>query len=206
MYSPKDISRIGIVGTGIQAAKQLEILQQVTDCRDVIVWGRRQQSLEAFANRPELSPYKIQITQNMSEVCQSCDLIVTATSSPTPLIFAKDLRPGVHITAVGADQPGKQEIAAEAMQRADQILVDNLKQCLKYGDLSYAKDRVAMNKVQEIGNALHSYQRGPQAITIADLTGVAIEDVQIAKSVASRLIQRESHAECSNHRRSCTVP
>jgi ornithine cyclodeaminase len=187
-FAPKSITRIGIVGTGLQAAKQLEILRYVTDCRDVIVWGRRQQALDAF----KVSNFKIQTTLNIAELCQSCNLIVTATSSPTPLIFAKHLRPGMHITAVGADQPGKQEIAADAMELADRIFVDNLDQCLKYGDLSHAKERISMNKVQEIGAALNSYHRKPEAITIADLTGVAIEDVQIAK-----------HA---NHRRGCALP
>jgi ornithine cyclodeaminase len=185
-FAPKNIVRIGIAGTGIQAAKQLEILRYVTDCRDVIVWGRRAEALAAFANKPELAVFKIQTTQNMSEVCGSCDLIVTATCSASPLIFAKDLRPGIHITAVGADQPGKQEIAADAMERADQIFVDHLGQCLKYGDLSYAKERISMDKVQEIGAALNSYHRKPEAITIADLTGVAIEDVQIAKHTSYR--------------------
>lgn len=186
-FAPRNISRIGIVGTGIQAAKQLEILRHVTDCRDVVVWGRRKPALDAFTKLPQLAEFKIQMTQNISEVCQSCNLIVTATSSPTPLLFAKDLRPGMHITAVGADQPGKQEIAANAMKTADWIFVDDLGQCLKYGDLSYAKESI--DKVQEIGAALNSYQRDPEAITIADLTGVAVEDLQIAKTVANRLIR-----------------
>ncbi len=180
-FAPKNITRIGIVGTGLQAAKQLEILRYVTDCRDVIVWGRRQQALDAF----KVSDFKIQTTLNISELCQSCNLIVTATSSQKPLIFAEHLRPGMHITAVGADQPGKQEIAADAMKMAERIFVDNLDQCLKYGDLSHAKE--SLHKVQEIGAALNSYHRKPEAITIADLTGVAIEDVQIAKAVANRL-------------------
>jgi ornithine cyclodeaminase len=188
-FAPKNISRIGIVGTGNQAFMQLNCLRYVTDCRHVIVWGRNDQRLLEFSKNPQLAEFKIQTTTDLSELCRSCHLIVTATRSSKPLIFADDLLPSVHMTAVGADQPGKQEIAAEAIAKADLIFVDSMDQCLKYGDLSYAKDRISLDKVQEIGSALQSrsFRRDPQAITIADLTGVAIEDIQIAKAVTDKL-------------------
>lgn len=187
-FAPKNISRIGIIGTGNQAAMQLHCLRYVTDCRDVIVWGRSSESLLKFISNPLFADFNITMTTDLSELCQTSSLIVTTTRSSTPILFAKDLRPGVHVTAVGADQPGKQEIAPDAMQKADLILVDNLDQCLKYGDLSYAKEHISLNKVQEIGEALQSpFTRDPRAITIADLTGVAVEDAQIAKAIADIL-------------------
>jgi ornithine cyclodeaminase len=186
-FAPKKIDCIGIVGTGNQAVMQLDCLRTVTDCRNVIAWGRNPQNLKAFAENPRLEGFQIQTTTDLSTLCSACGLIITATRSEKPLIFAKHLRPGMHITAVGADQRGKQEISEDAMQKADKILVDNLEQCLQFGDLSYAKDLIPLSKVQEIGAALSSFKRDPLAITIADLTGVAIEDLQIAKAIAHKL-------------------
>ena len=190
-FAAKNISKIGIVGTGLQAAWQLDCLRHVIPCRNVMVWGRNQQRMAELCQNPLLAEFHMQTTTDLSELCRSCNLIVTVTRSPTPLLYARDLLPGVHVTAVGADQPGKQEIAADAMEKADHIYVDSLDQCLKYGDLSHAKERISLKKVQEIGAALQSQSsRKPEAITIADLTGVAIEDVQIAKAVADKLCLR----------------
>lgn len=186
-FAPKNIDCIGIVGTGNQAVMQLDCLRTVTDCRNVIAWGRNLQNLKAFAENPRLEGFQIQTTTDLSTLCNACSLVITATRSEKPLIHARHLRPGMHITAVGADQPGKQEISEDAMQKADVILVDNLAQCLQFGDLSYAKDHISLSKVQEIGTALSSFKRDPQAMTIADLTGVAIEDLQIAKAIAHKL-------------------
>lgn len=187
-FAPRKISRIGIIGTGNQAAMQLMCLRYVTDCRDVIVWGRDKEHREQFSKNPLVAGFQIQTVSDIAEISSLASLIITATSSDKPLIFAKDLQPGVHITAVGADQKGKQEIAPDAMLMADTIYVDNLAQCLMYGDLSYAKDKISMDKVVEIGAALqHCDIRDPNAITIADLTGVAVQDAKIAIAVANRL-------------------
>ncbi len=188
-FAAHPITQIGIVGTGNQAVMQLHCLRFVTDCRNVIVWGRNPNHLVTFAAHPLFAEFNIQTTTDLSKLCSISSLIVTATRSAEPLIFARDLQPGIHVTAVGADQPGKQEIATDAFAKADQILVDNLAQCLKYGDLSHAK--ISLEKVQEIGTALQShYVRKQDAITIADLTGVAIEDVQIAKAITDQLEER----------------
>lgn len=187
-FAPKDIRKIGIVGTGNQAAMQLQCLRSVTDCRDIIVWGRDLKRAEQFAQNPLLAEFRIETTSDLAKLCRESSLIVTTTRSSAPLIFAKHLHPGVHVTAVGADQPGKQEIAIDAMEKADTIYVDHLAQCLKYGDLSYAKEIISLSKVQEIGAALQSpIPRDPNAISIADLTGVAVQDAQIAKAIADKL-------------------
>lgn len=189
-FAPKTIDCIGIVGTGTQAVTQLDCLRHVTACRNVIAWGRNPQHLKAFAENPLLAGFNIQTTTDLPSLMRACSLVVTATRSDQPLIFAEHLRSGMHITAVGTDQRGKQEIAINAMQKADWIFADNLEQCLQFGDLSYAKDHIPLSKVQEIGAALSSFKREPNAITIADLTGVAIEDIQIAKAVTQTLARQ----------------
>ncbi|MCR2484265.1 ornithine cyclodeaminase family protein, partial [Salmonella enterica] len=85
-----------------------------------------------------------------------CQLIVTTTPSREPILQAADIRPGTHITAVGADTPGKQELATELVARADALLVDALTQCADYGEIAtaYRQNRLISTPIVEIGAVL----------------------------------------------------
>lgn len=69
------------------------------------------------------------------------------------MLFDHQLQSGTHITAVGADDVGKQELEETIFDRADLIIVDNLLQCSSYGDLSHAKN-ADLNSVIELGKWL----------------------------------------------------
>lgn len=185
--APNPVTTIGIIGTGTQAREQLYHLQSVSSCRDVIVWGRDITKTKAFAKDPYLKAFKIALATSIEEVAKNSNLIVTATSSSTPLLFGDQLQPGTHITAVGADDVGKQELDASVFDRADLILVDSLSQCSRHGDLSHAKN-VDLDSVIELGTFLEKpLKRQENWITVADLTGIAVEDLQIAKAILSKL-------------------
>ncbi|MDB6082090.1 MAG: ocd [Chlamydiia bacterium] len=104
-----------------------------------------------------------------------------------PLLFGHQLQPGTHITAEGADDVGKQELDESVFDRADLIIVDSLQQCSSYGDLSHAKNE-DLHSVIELGKLLQEpRKRQPHWITVADLTGLAIEDLQVAKAIYTKL-------------------
>ena len=189
--APKHTRRIGIIGTGTQAKQQLLHLQFVTSCRDVVVWGRNPSKAAAFAQDPALSSFKIHCANNIEEITQTCNLIVTATNSNHPLLFGHQIKPGTHITAVGADDLGKQELDSSVFDMADLIVADSLSQCLEYGDIAKAKN-LENKKLVELGALLKTpLVRQNNWITVADLTGIAIEDLQIAKAIFSKLQRRE---------------
>ncbi len=189
--APHHIKRIGIIGTGTQAKEQLFNLQFVTACREVVVWGRNPSKASSFAKDPALSLFKIHCASSIEEVTQNCNLIVTATNSNHPLLFGHQLKPGTHVTAVGADDVGKQELDASVFDVSDLIVADSLSQCLEYGDLAKAKN-LEDKQLFELGSLLKKPRaRQDHWITVADLTGVAIEDLQIAKAVFSKLRRGE---------------
>lgn len=186
-FAPPTIIKIGIIGTGTQAKEQLFHLQDVTPCRNALVWGRDQLKAKKFASDPCLKAFNITVSQTIEEITQTCNLIVTTTPSSTPLLFGYQLRPGTHITAVGADDVDKQELDKTVFGCADLIIVDSLSQCSSYGDLSHAKN-VNLDSVIELGKWLQDpRERQPHWITVADLTGLAIEDLQVAKAVYTNL-------------------
>jgi ornithine cyclodeaminase len=185
--APSPINRIGIIGTGTQAKEQLFHLQHITPCRDVLVWGRDHLKAKKFSLDPYLKPFNIVVSQNLEEITQNCNLIITTTPSSKPLLLGHQLRPGTHITAVGADDVDKQELDETVFDCADIIVVDSLAQCSSYGDLSHAKN-IDLSTVIELGKWLQEPQeRQSHWITVADLTGLAIEDLQVAKAVYTQM-------------------
>jgi ornithine cyclodeaminase len=186
--APKSIKTIGIVGAGLQARLQLEYLQYVTDCKDVLVWARNEEKSVLFQGDMAEKGFDVSIASCVEELCRSSNLIVTTTPSTTPLVLADWVMPGTHITAVGSDGGGKQELDAAVLAKADHCVVDSISQCVLMGESHFAitAGLVDESDLKELGAIISGDKTGRQnnsEITIADLTGVAVQDIQIAKSV-----------------------
>jgi ornithine cyclodeaminase len=186
--APTPVTRIGILGTGVQARLQLQLLRGVTSCREVLAWGRNAQRAEDYKAEMEREGFSVAIAGHVRDVPRACDLIVTATAATVPLILEADARPGTHITAVGADSAHKQELDAAIFSKADVVVVDSVSQCADHGDLAHAVRAgvIRPNAVRELGAVIAGTAPGRTSsdqLTIADLTGVAVQDIQIAKAV-----------------------
>lgn len=186
--APRKVTKIGIIGTGTQARMQLQFLQNVVTCNQVLVCGRDDEKLSTFKNEMEKAGFHIQTTKNIDKVADACNLIVTTTPSESPLLFAKQIKKGTHITAVGTDTPLKQELDENIFKIADVIVADSISQCIERGDIAHAirKKIIEKNKLIELGTILSGKSKGRTSedqISIADLTGLAVQDIQIAKAV-----------------------
>ncbi len=186
--APKHVEQIGVVGTGVQARLQLQYLKSVTDCRDVLVWGRGREQLEHYRADMEPHGFSIATTMDTSEILRTCNLVVTCTPATSPLLHASDLRPGTHITAVGSDTPEKQELEAEILAMADLVVADSISQCLERGEIHKAIEagKIDAGKPVELGDVIAGRAPGrtsEEQITVADLTGVAVQDIKIAEAV-----------------------
>lgn len=186
--APARVERIGIVGTGTQARLQLRHLAPMTGCRDVLVWGRGERQRECYRADMAGLGYRVETTADSSDVLASCNLVVTTTPATEPILHAGGLRPGTHITAVGSDTPTKQELDAEILARADVVVADSVSQCLERGEIHRAIDagRLERNRVVELGDVIDGRAAGRTSqdqVTVADLTGVAVQDMKIAEAV-----------------------
>ncbi|MFC1783425.1 ornithine cyclodeaminase family protein [Planctomycetota bacterium] len=190
--APKKVHRIGILGAGVQGRLQLQYLIPHTNCRDALVWSRSQETLNAYMKATEHFGLNIQTTLDARQVAATCNLIVTTTPSKSPLISVDDIQPGAHITAVGSDTPEKIELDPAILKKADLVVADSIEQCLLRGEIYQAlkANLIQKEKLIELGNIIAGKDLSRQSddqITVADLTGVAVQDIQISKAVFKAL-------------------
>jgi ornithine cyclodeaminase len=187
-----NVERIGIVGTGIQARLQLQYLSRVISCKQVLVWGRGESQLEQYRKDMEPHGFTIETTVNTADIMKTCNLIVTTTPSTTPLLQATDLQAGTHITAVGSDTSEKQELDSAILKKADCVVADSISQCLMRGEIYQALQagHITQDSLIELGNVIAGKAPGRTSehqITVADLTGVAVQDIKTATAVYNAL-------------------
>lgn len=188
LCAPKHIHAIGIVGTGMQARLHLIYLKSVISCRQLWVWGRSETALEEYRQYAQAEGFEVNTTQSAAELASHCQFIVTTTPSREAILHAADIQAGTHITAVGADGAGKHELAPELVAKADKILVDSWAQCTEFGEISSAFQQrlLAHHSLTEIGTVLAQdalFRDNDQQLTLADLTGLGVQDVQIVKGI-----------------------
>ena len=186
--APRKIRKIGIVGTGTQARLQLAYLESVISCRETIVFGRNDTKLGEYKNKMVLHGFAVSTTKDINELTSQCNLIVTTTTSRQPLISCKQVQKGTHITAVGSDTPSKQELDQVILGEADLVVADSISQCLERGEIFHAfkEGILQQDDIVELGQIIEGKIEGRTSedqITIADLTGVAVQDIQISKAV-----------------------
>ncbi len=184
--APETVETAGVMGTGVQARLQIEAAHLVRPFREVLVWGRDAAKAEACAAsiaaklgieaRAETDPAKL--------VAKS-QLVVTTTPSREPVLKAEWLHPGLHVTAMGSDQGGKNEIDPAALAAADAYVCDRVSQCEKLGELRSAIEAGLWDKgtPAELGAAVSgavTARKGADDITICDLTGTGAQDTAIA--------------------------
>lgn len=134
----------------------------------------------------------IEVAEDVASLVAESDVVVTTTPSRSPYLHPDSLRPGLHITAVGADMEEKQELFSGVFQLADLICCDLRSQCAARGELHHALANGHLkdgSDVVEIGDLVLGRRSGRSddaEITICDLTGVGVQDTAIARLALSR--------------------
>lgn len=185
--APSRVRTVAVIGTGIQARAQVEALRLVRPgIEEVRVWGRDPgRAASAAADVGGVT------TRTVEEAVHDADVVVTCTASREPLVFAAWIKAGTHVTAVGSDGPGKQELDPALLRSADLLVVDSIAQCRASGELQHALSEEG--RAVELGAICAGRAPGRSAehqLTICDLTGVGVQDVAAANAVLARVGDR----------------
>ncbi|SFU44345.1 cyclodeaminase [Halomonas korlensis] len=183
--------RVAVLGAGEQAERQVQALRLVRNIDTVDVWARRRQGAETYAERLRADGLRVNVHNEVAEACAAVDIIVTATPSRVPLLHARDLPTGVHVTAMGSDSPDKRELDATVLTCADAFVCDTRAQSEGNGELKAFEGGEVPFKVHELGRVIAERQRlrlTDDTLTVCDLTGTGVQDTAIANFALTRLV------------------
>ena len=190
------VAQLGILGCGVQARFQLEALLLVRKPQRVIVWGRSEEKAAAYAREmQERFSLPVDVAGGVYQAVEGSDVLITATAASQPLVREDWVMKGTHITAVGADAPGKQEVFALVLAKADRVVADSLAQCLRFGEIHHAVETGVLKPEDvygELGELAAGTKPGRERldeITVADLTGVGIQDAAVAGYVTAEAVR-----------------
>ena len=179
-FAPECVRKLGVIGTGAQARLAAEQQAHVTGCKDIVVWGRSSERVQAYCRDMTEAGFRVMAATSAQDLLTETDVIVSATSSKTALL---QHQPDIHtklIIAVGADEFGKQELDPNLVHSAARIIADDPDQCLRIGELQHANPSTL--SIEALGSALHK-PGSIDGLTIVDLTGLAVQDIQAAKAI-----------------------
>lgn len=185
--APKEIKVAGVIGSGMQARFQIRALRLVRDFSKLMIYGIVPDEVDTYVKEisAELD-IEIIKAKDPETLVRQCDIVVTTTPSKEPYLRAEWLHPGLHITCMGSDSEDKQELYPDVFSQADRIVCDKKSQVFRLGELHHAKDAglISEDQVLELGELTSGKKAGRESaaeITVCDLTGVGIQDTQIAR-------------------------
>lgn len=182
-----DAGRLAIVGTGVQARSHLEAIAAVRPLEDARVWSPRPASRDRFVHdMADRLPGRLRAVDRAEDAVRDADLVVLATSSPTPVVESAWVAGGAHVMAIGACRPDQREMDPVLVARA-RVFVDSRAAALvESGDIvmNVAEGRFTENHIAaELGQVVLGRAKGRTErddITIFKSLGMAVEDVAAA--------------------------
>ena len=182
----KNSKIVSLIGAGNQAIYQLSgLLSVFPEINSVRYFDPSKKSLDQFEKLIK-SVYRKELirSRNPEECVRDSDIIICTTPSRTPVIKNSWIKTGVHINAMGADAPGKQELESALLKRA-KIIVDDVEQASHSGEINVPlkKGEFQLHEIHAtLGEAIlkKNIRTGDSDITVFDSTGLAIQDLYSA--------------------------
>jgi ornithine cyclodeaminase len=186
LLSRQDAKILTVFGAGNQAGYECLAVARIREIEQVLVVNRDTERARQFQTMLSGHGLKVECV-SAEQGCARADIIVTATSSTQPLFEAQAVRPGTHISCMGTDGVGKQELDPELLGRAE-LFCDLLEQSVIIGEFQHVAERIARGELRltQLGLALTGQAPGrtdAQAITIFDSSGIALQDLYIAQRI-----------------------
>jgi len=186
----KDSQTLGIVGAGRQSYYHVIAHQQIFKLKEIRVWDIFPEATERLIESLKNMPIK---KCSIEEVVKA-DIVCTLTPAQHPVVEKKWVVPGTHINAVGADAEGKEELEPAILNEA-LLVVDDLRQASHAGEINVPVSKGLLKKDQiyaELGEIVAGRKKGRtdnQTITLFDSTGLAIEDIAVAKLLYNKALK-----------------
>ena len=186
-YLSRTYSRTAaFIGCGHQTLRQIQAVLAVRDIKTIKLFDLSEDRANAVKDSLDYlpEPIKVEVCKTLEDCLWDSDIVTTLTPSRKPFIKYEDLKPVVHINAIGADAEGKRELHPCVLDNVDLVSYDEWVQCSHSGEIQYAKK----SKISQIWSPLAEIVQGRVEMdgaltTLFDATGLAIEDVAAARYI-----------------------
>lgn len=189
-----DARKVAFIGAGRQARAQALALAAIDRMAQLTVFARRRDKLEAFCAAVEKEvKAPVRAAASVEEVVAGADIVVTATTSPTPVLMPGSLEPGTHINAMGANAANRREVDPEIVLCAGLLATDDIAQAkleaAEFIDLA-GGGRLDWGRVKPLHEILASPapSRNSGSITLFKSLGIGLEDVAVASVIYDRAL------------------
>ncbi len=182
---------VGLFGAGVQAKAQLQGVMAVRSLEQVNLISRTHASAEKLAGEIHTwsNAPKVNLVSTPQQAIQNADIVITATTSATPVFDGQDLKAGTHVTGVGSYQPQMREVDEVTVRRA-RIVVDSREACLaEAGDLIIPQAQIDA-ELGEIVNGVKPKRQSDSEITFFKSVGVAVQDASAAGYILRQAEER----------------
>jgi ornithine cyclodeaminase/alanine dehydrogenase-like protein (mu-crystallin family) len=190
--APQNAHEALLIGAGALARLTARAMLAQMPLARLTIWNRSPERAAALA-RELAQVVDTRIAPALESAVRDNRVIVTATASTVPLVMAPWVATGTHVTSVGTGSPEKIELEPALLARADKLVADRVFQTERYGNLHHALAAGVMTRDKvyaELGDLAAGRLAGREAtdeITVADLTGVGVQDAAIAQAVVEAL-------------------
>jgi len=189
-----DARTLGVVGFGAQAVFEIEAVLHVRAIERIVAAGRSPARFAAFAEAVSSRTGRAVEMATVEEVARMSDVLVTVTSSTAPIIQRDWIGPGTHISAMGADNVGKQELDPHILRDAS-VYIDAMPQAATIGECQHAVSAGYLDPAklaeQTLGGLVSGRIEGRTSdatITVFDSSGTAIQDIAAAHAAMSAVL------------------
>ncbi len=189
----QDAAVLAIIGTGIQARTQLLGIQEVRSLEEVRVYDlddQRKKDFAAYIDDHKNRDYRVALAETSEDCVRGADIIVTATTSSTPVLQGGWLSPGAHLNCIGSFTPAMQEVDSLTVSMAHKVVCDHREEVWQVaGDLlvPLQEGLITRDKLYgEVGDVVAGKLAGRenrQEITLYESVGFAALDIAIAVAV-----------------------
>jgi len=179
----KDSRVVAMLGAGVQARTQLLALNEVLRIEEVRVNDMLTKKAEQYAREmSEKLSIDVKVAKKAKEAVEGADIVVTVTPARKPILMNNWVSEGMHINAIGADAPSKQELDPKILLRA-KVVVDDVEQAIHGGEVNVPLSKGVISRgdiYADLGEIITKKKPGRTShgeITVFDSTGLAVQDI-----------------------------
>lgn len=176
-----DAKVLTLFGTGHQAAFEATAIARIRSLSRICVVGRDPSRTAAFVKTLRDQGIPAELVEPEAAV-RAADIIVTATTATAPLFDADWVRPGTHISSMGSDSLGKQELPPKLFTRS-RLFCDHPDQSSRIGEFQHAGSGFGLTAIGSVLSGVANGRQSDYEITIFDSSGISLQDLFMAKAI-----------------------